>query len=157
MSSERDGVLSLVPALLAGALLGAGLALSEMINPARVLAFLDVAGDWDSTLLFVMAGAVALAAIGYPVAKRMQRPLAGSRFYIPESRTLDAPLVLGSALFGVGWGLVGVCPGPAIAALAFAVWQAWVFLLAMLAGMLLHRFVSERITRASAVATRADG
>jgi uncharacterized protein len=157
MSSERDGVLSLVPALLAGALLGAGLALSEMINPARVVAFLDIAGDWDSTLLFVMAGAVALAAIGYSVAKRMQRPLAGSRFYIPEARTLDAPLVLGSALFGVGWGLVGVCPGPAIAALAFGVWQAWVFLLAMLAGMLLHRFVSERITRASAVATRADG
>jgi uncharacterized membrane protein YedE/YeeE len=158
MSSEHSGVLGLFPALLSGALLGAGLVVSDMINPARVLAFLDLAGAWDATLLFVMAGAVALAAIGYVIARRMQRPLLGSRFYIPEARTLDLRLVLGSALFGVGWGLVGLCPGPAIAALVFGVWQAWVFFVAMLAGMLLHRVLAERLARARpSILARADG
>ena len=130
---------SFLPALLAGTLLGAGLALSDMINPARVLAFLDVAGAWDATLVLVMAGAVTAAAIGYTVARRMRRPLFGATFYIPEIRALDRRLLLGSALFGIGWGLVGVCPGPAVAALAFGLWQPWLFCGAMIAGMLLHR------------------
>jgi uncharacterized membrane protein YedE/YeeE len=133
----------LVPALLAGTLLGAGLALSDMINPARVLAFLDFSGAWDATLAFVMAGAVAAAAIGYVVARRMKRPLFGVTFHIPENRVLERRLVFGSALFGIGWGLVGVCPGPAVAALAFGLWQPWLFVGAMLAGMLLHRYVTS--------------
>ena len=135
---------TVLPALLSGALLGAGLALSDMINPARVLAFLDIAGAWDATLVFVMGGAVAAAAIGYIVARRMHQPLLGSRFFIPENRALDARLVLGAALFGIGWGLAGVCPGPAVAALVFGLWQPWVFFLAMVAGMLLHRVLTER-------------
>ena len=130
---------SLLPALFAGILLGGGLALSDMINPARVLAFLDLAGDWDAALAFVMAGAVAVAALGYVAARRMKRPLLAGRFFIPENRVLEGRLVLGSALFGIGWGLVGLCPGPAVAALVFGLWQPWVFFAAMLAGMLLHR------------------
>jgi uncharacterized membrane protein YedE/YeeE len=148
---------SLLAALLSGALLGGGLVLSDMINPARVLAFLDVAGAWDATLLFVMGGAVAAASTGYVAARGMPRPLLASRFHIPENRALDARLMLGSALFGIGWGLVGLCPGPAVAALAFGVWQAWVFVLAMLAGMLLHRAFMGRVSRAPALTARTDG
>jgi uncharacterized membrane protein YedE/YeeE len=128
-----------LPALLAGTLLGAGLALSDMINPARVLAFLDFAGAWDATLLFVMAGAVVAASVGYLISRRMQRPFFGARFYIPENRDLDRRLVLGSAIFGIGWGLVGVCPGPAVAALVFGMWEPWLFCSAMVVGMLLQR------------------
>ena len=139
---------SLLPALLAGVLLGGGLALSDMINPARVLAFLDVAGDWDATLAYVMAGAVAIAAIGYGVARRMERPLFAGGFFIPDNRVLERRLIVGSALFGIGWGLVGLCPGPAVAALAFGLWQPWVFFTAMIAGMLLHRVaISSRALR----------
>jgi uncharacterized protein len=127
------------PALFAGILLGAGLGLSDMINPARVLAFLDVAGNWDATLAYVMAGAVAVAAMGYLAARRMKRPLWAERFFIPDNRVLDRRLILGSTLFGIGWGLVGLCPGPAVAALAFGLWQPWVFVTAMIGGMLLHR------------------
>jgi uncharacterized membrane protein YedE/YeeE len=130
---------SLLVALLSGALLGAGLVLSDMINPARVLAFLDVAGAWDPTLAFVMGGAVLAASVGYIVARKMHRPLLASTFAIPQTSALDAPLMIGAGLFGIGWGLVGICPGPAIAALAFGLWQAWIFVFAMLAGMWLHR------------------
>jgi uncharacterized protein len=136
-------MLTLLPALFAGTLLGAGLALSDMINPARVLAFLDVLGAWDPALAFVMAGAVVVAAIGYVVARAMQRPLFGNAFFIPENRVLERRLVLGSALFGIGWGLVGLCPGPAVAALVFGLWQPWLFFVAMLSGMLLHRVVAS--------------
>lgn len=137
-------------ALLAGTLLGAGLALSDMINPARVLAFLDVAGAWDATLVFVMGGAVAVAAVGYGATRRMTRPVFARRFFIPENGVIESRLVLGSALFGIGWGMVGVCPGPAAAALAFGLWQPWVFFVAMLGGMLLHRMAATRRRRAPA-------
>jgi uncharacterized protein len=148
---------SLGAALLSGVLLGAGLALSEMMNPARVLAFLDVAGDWDATLLFVMAGAVSVASIGFIIARRVHRPLLDSRFFIPQTLSVDARLMLGSALFGVGWGLVGVCPGPAVAALAFGLWEAWLFFLAMIAGMLVHRTVMTRAGTGPALMARIDG
>jgi len=146
----------LLPALLAGVLLGAGLALSDMINPARVLAFLDVAGAWDATLAFVMGGAVAVAAIGYVAARRMKHPLFAGRFFIPENSVLESRLVLGSVLFGVGWGLVGLCPGPAVAALVFGLWQPWVFFAAMLAGMLLHRVVTPTRGRGASSLVQTD-
>jgi uncharacterized membrane protein YedE/YeeE len=145
-----------LPALFAGTLLGAGLALSDMINPARVLAFLDIAGAWDPTLVFVMAGAVAAAAIGYAASRRMNRPFFGARFYIPENRVLERRLVLGSALFGIGWGLVGICPGPAVASLVFGLWQPWLFFCAMLAGMLLHRFATSARVNARAPSPLID-
>lgn len=137
-------------ALAAGLLFGAGLALSDMVNPARVLAFLDVAGAWDPTLAFVMAGAVLASAIGYAVSRRRKAPLFGARFFIPENRQLDRQLIGGAALFGIGWGLVGYCPGPAVAGLMFGMWQPWLFVAAMLAGMMLHRIVAAPRPRTAA-------
>lgn len=122
-----------------GVLFGAGLALSDMVNPGRVLAFLDLAGDWDPSLAFVMGGAVIPMAIAYLISRRMGSPLLGKRFYIPENRILDRRLILGAALFGIGWGLVGFCPGPAVAGLVMGLWQPWLFAAAMLAGMIIHR------------------
>lgn len=128
------------PALVAGLLFGAGLALSDMINPARVLAFLDVSGNWDPTPAFVMGGALVPSAAAYWLAKRMRRPLAGGEFQVPKNRRIDPQLLAGAAIFGIGWGLVGFCPGPAVAALGFGLWQPWLFVAAMLAGMFAHRF-----------------
>lgn len=129
-------------AFFVGIIFGAGLALSDMVNPARVQAFLDIAGQWDPTLLFVMGAALLPSAIAYLLRRRMGRPVFADSFAIPESRTIDRPLLAGAALFGIGWGLVGFCPGPAIAGLALGYWQPWLFVAAMLAGMVLHRFVT---------------
>jgi uncharacterized membrane protein YedE/YeeE len=128
-----------LPGLVVGTLFGAGLAVSGMIDPARVLGFLDLAGAWDPTLAFVMAGALVPAAIGYAVIRRMARPVMAESFRIPENRAVEPRLLAGAAIFGVGWGLAGFCPGPALAALAFGLWQPWLFAAAMLAGMLAHR------------------
>lgn len=138
-----------VAALAAGLLFGAGLALSDMINPARVLAFLDVAGRWDPTLAFVMGGALIPSAGGYWFSRRLRHPLLGGEFNIPENREIEPKLVAGAAIFGIGWGLVGFCPGPAIAALGFGLWQPWLFVAAMTSGMLLHRFNESKISRGS--------
>jgi len=131
---------NILAALGTGTVFGAGLALSDMVNPGRVLAFLDVFGAWDPTLAFVMGGALIPSAIAYFVARKMPRPFFHAQFHIPENRVLDRQLVAGGLLFGTGWGLVGYCPGPAIAGLIFGLWQTWVFVAAMLAGMVLHRF-----------------
>ena len=131
-----------IPALAAGTLFGAGLALAGMVNPARVLGFLDVAGAWDATLGFVMGAAVLASALGYLLARRRAAPLFGSSFLIPENRRLDSQLIGGAALFGIGWGLAGFCPGPAVAALVYGLWQPWLFVAAMLAGMWLQRAVA---------------
>jgi uncharacterized membrane protein YedE/YeeE len=130
---------NLVAAVVTGTLFGGGLALSDMVNPARVLAFLDPLGAWDPTLAFVMAGALVPSALGYMFARRVRRPLFHTAFHIPENRIVDRQLVVGGVIFGIGWGLVGYCPGPAVAGLSYGLWQPWVFVGAMLAGMLLHR------------------
>ncbi|MBU2342462.1 MAG: YeeE/YedE family protein [Alphaproteobacteria bacterium] len=137
-----------LPGLVVGVIFGAGLALSDMFNPARVLAFLDIAGAWDPTLAYVMGSALIPSAIAYRIRQRMARPLLAPGFAIPENRQLDRPLLLGGAMFGIGWGLVGLCPGPALAGLVLGTWQIWLFAAAMLAGMLLHHFVTQ--TRAPA-------
>ena len=129
----------LISALLVGVVFGAGLALSDMVNPARVQAFLDVAGRWDPTLIFVMGAAIIPSAVAYLLRRRMGRPVFAESFAIPESRTIDRPLLAGAALFGIGWGLVGFCPGPAISGLVLGYWQPWLFVAAMLTGMVLHR------------------
>lgn len=131
------------PALLSGILFGAGLAVSDMVNPARVLGFLDIAGSWDPTLAFVMGGAVLASAIGYLVSQRVRAPLFGGSFSIPENRQLDSQLIGGAALFGIGWGLVGFCPGPAVAALVYGMWQPWLFVAAMIVGMVLQRVLAS--------------
>lgn len=130
-------------ALGAGIIFGAGLTISDMVNPARVLAFLDIFGDWDPALAFVMGGAIIPAAIAFAASQRLRQPLLDGRFYIPENRIIDRQLITGAAIFGAGWGLAGYCPGPAIAGLAFGHWQPAIFIIAMVAGMWLHRMTRD--------------
>jgi uncharacterized protein len=125
-------------ALFCGLIFGFGLALSGMLNPARVRGFLDIFGHFDPSLAFVLAGAVAASAAGYALSRRLKAPALGDRFHVPERKIIDRPLVLGSALFGIGWGIGGFCPGPGLAALALGLPAAFVFTAAMIAGMLLH-------------------
>lgn len=130
-------------ALLSGSLFGFGLALSGMMNPARVRGFLDILGAWDPTLAFVMGGALAVMALAWRMQARLGRPLACEEFSLPDTRLIDARLIGGAALFGVGWGLAGLCPGPAIASLAANFVPALVFVAAMVAGMALHRLTGR--------------
>jgi uncharacterized membrane protein YedE/YeeE len=149
--------MNLVTAFLAGLLFGGGLILSGMTNPAKVLAFLDVAGTWDPSLLFVMLGAILVAAVAFRFARTRVRPLFGSQIHVPGAGRVDAPLVLGSVTFGVGWGLVGYCPGPALTALAVGGRSTLLFVAAMVAGMAIFE-VAERIRAGIAAhrgATRA--
>lgn len=130
--------MSLALALAAGALFGAGLVVGGMTQPARVIGFLDVARGWDPTLAFVMAGAIAVYAVAYRVIiGRRTEPWFDHRFHLPTRRDLDRPLVLGAALFGIGWGLIGLCPGPGLVAAAAGRGSAVLFVLAMLVGMAL--------------------
>ncbi len=130
-------------ALIAGTLFGAGLAWSGMADPQRVQGFLDLLGRWDPTLAFVMAGAILPMAIAWVAQRRLDKPFADAHFNLPATITIDARLALGAILFGIGWGIVGLCPGPAIVGLAIAPAGAGVFVVAMLAGMVLQR-VSAR-------------
>ncbi|MXO68391.1 YeeE/YedE family protein [Altererythrobacter marinus] len=134
-------------ALVAGAsglLFGAGLAIGGMTNPARVRGFLDVFGDWDPTLAFVIGGALIVMALAWPIQRRMSAPLFTGSFALPDKSDLTPRLVAGSALFGVGWGIAGLCPGPGFAALAIEPAKAAAFVAAMLAGMVLARLVAGR-------------
>lgn len=128
-------------AFVAGLLFGLGLIISQMINPAKVLAFLDISGAWDPSLAIVMAGAVAVSALGYAYAKRRGVPVLAPRLEIPARRDLEPRLLTGAAIFGIGWGLAGLCPGPALTLLPLGLWQAFVFVASMLTGMLIFRFV----------------
>lgn len=125
-------------ALLAGALFGAGLALSRMTDPNIVLGFLDLAGDFDPRLAFVLAGSVITTLVAFRWVLRRPRPLLDDRFRLPLSRAIDRPLVTGAVLFGIGWGLAGYCPGPALVGAAAGVDSALIFVVAMLAGSLLQ-------------------
>ena len=126
-------------ALLSGALFGYGLSLSGMVDPARVLGFLDIAsGHWDPSLMFVLGGAVCVAFIAVAIQRRLPKPVLDTQFHIPERTDIDARLVGGSVLFGIGWGLAGFCPGPALSALTTGLTPVLMFVAAMIAGMLLH-------------------
>ena len=133
----------LVPPLASGALFGAGLTISGMTDPARVRGFLDVFGRWDPTLVFVMGGAVIVMAIAWRIQARMNTPLFGEKFSLPDRRDFDGRLIAGSALFGIGWGIAGLCPGPAVASLALSPLSVLPFLVAMLAGMAVHNLLPE--------------
>jgi len=124
----------ILAALASGTLFGAGLAWSGMTNPARVVGFLDVAGSWDPTLLLVMAGALCVAAPLFPIVLRRGRPLLATAFALPTRADIDSPLLAGAVVFGVGWGLAGLCPGPAIAGLVGGSPAVAAFVAAMLAG-----------------------
>lgn len=125
----------------AGLLFGAGLTISQMINPEKVIAFLDVSGNWDPSLAFVMGGALFVTYIGYKLVLRRSTPLFEGRFRLPTRRDIDAPLVAGAALFGIGWGLAGLCPGPALAALSIGGMNALIFTSVMVATIALYRIV----------------
>ena len=135
-----------VVSLFSGVLFGFGLALSGMMNPARVRGFLDIFGAWDPTLAFVMAGALAIMALAWVVQRRMRHPFADSAFHLPGTRLIDRRLLGGAALFGVGWGMAGLCPGPAIASLAVNPVPALIFVVAMVAGMGVWRLCSATAT-----------
>jgi uncharacterized protein len=143
-------MLGLVAALGAGVLFGVGLVVSQMIDPGKVLAFLDVAGRWDPSLALVMAGALAVAIPGFRLAQARRAPVLGGRFDAPATQRIDRELLAGAAVFGIGWGLVGFCPGPAIASLAFARPESFVFVVAMLAGAwLYHAGPAKRVPAAT--------
>jgi uncharacterized protein len=128
----------LVP-LASGTVFGAGLTIGGMTDPGRVRGFLDLFGNWDPTLAFVMGGAVLVMALAWAVQRRMQRPAFAESFSLPDRNDLTPRLIGGSALFGIGWGIAGLCPGPGFAALAIAPQSAATFVAAMLAGMLAVR------------------
>lgn len=125
-------------AFLSGLLFSVGLILAGMTRPAKIIGFLDFFGQWDPTLLFVMAGAVVVYALCYRLVLKRRAPLFAPSFDLPSSKKLDAPLLLGAAAFGIGWGLSGFCPGPALVASATGARSALLFLAAMLAGAGVH-------------------
>lgn len=130
-------------ALIAGLVFGLGLTFSEMVNPAKVLAFLDILGNWDPSLAFVMGAALLVTAIGYRIVWRAERPLFATEFQVPGNRSIDTRLATGAILFGAGWGLVGLCPGPAISALSFGGPPIFIFMASMAAGMGLFELFNQ--------------
>ncbi len=136
--------MQILASLLAGLVFGLGLILSGMANPAKVLGFLDLAGAWDPSLALVMAGAIAVGSLAFFVARSRTLSFLGAEMKLPTSRQIDRRLVGGSLLFGVGWGIAGFCPGPALVALGMGQIQAVVFVAAMLAGMALFEVLQKR-------------
>ena len=143
-------------ALAAGVLFGLGLVISGMVNPAKVIGFLDLAGHWDPSLALVMAAAVPVTAAAYRLMGGRMAPLWDGSFHLPTQRAIDARLLAGAAIFGIGWGMAGFCPGPAITALVSADGRVVAFLAAMVAGAALVRWSSRAHTSAPAPA-RSDG
>lgn len=139
-----------------GALFGLGLLISGMLDPAKVLGFLDVTGKWNPQLAFVMGGAVAAAFPAFLVARRRGHAWLGDPMRLPERLHLDVRLVAGAAMFGVGWGLVGVCPGPGVVLLGFAGPAAWLFAAAMAAGLLIARFAAPLLGRRGLADAQAE-
>lgn len=133
-----------------GLVFGAGIAMSGMANPAKVLNFFDVFGTWDPSLALVMAVALVVTAIGYRFVLKRTRPLLEAKFHVPGNRKLDAPLIAGSAAFGIGWGITGFCPGGAIPALGLGEPSAWIFVGAMFAGIAAARTISFTLQQRAA-------
>lgn len=128
---------------LVGLVFGAGLLLSGMTDPGKVIGFLDVAGAWDPSLALVMGGAVIVGLLAFAVARRRTINFLGGAMHLPNSDDIDRRLLIGSLVFGVGWGLAGFCPGPAVVAMGAGVWQGLAFTLAMVAGMIVHELSSQ--------------
>ena len=129
---------------LAGLVFGLGLIVSGMANPAKVLGFLDLGGRWDPSLAFVMAGAIGVGAIAFAVARRRTRSLLGAAMRLPSLQSIDRRLLVGSVVFGIGWGIAGFCPGPALVAVGMGQAKALVFVIAMLAGMGVFEWLEGR-------------
>jgi uncharacterized protein len=144
-----------IAAAIIGLIFGLGILISGMGNPAKVLNFFDVAGSWDPSLAFVMGGALAVTAIGYRLVFRLPRPLLAARFSLPAATKIDAPLLLGSALFGVGWGLGGFCPGGLIPVLGIGRTEPLLFFAGLLIGLIGTRFYTARAQGRKAAAAHA--
>jgi uncharacterized membrane protein YedE/YeeE len=131
----------IIAAIVAGLFFGAGLALSGMADPARVRGFLDIfGGNWDPTLMFVMGGAVVVMAVAWIIQRGMIKTWLGTDFSLPPTTTVDRPLIMGSVIFGIGWGVAGLCPGPALIGLVLEPFKAGIFVISMIAGMLFFKF-----------------
>ena len=130
-------------ALLAGLIFGIGLIVGGMTNPAKVLAFLDITGDWDPSLAFVMMGAIAIGFFAFKSASKQSQSLLGLPMRLPDTRLIDLKLVIGAGLFGIGWGLAGFCPGPAVASVLIGGSAVWIFVASMLVGMLLFALATR--------------
>ncbi len=135
--------MTFLTALLAGLVFGFGLILSGMANPAKVIGFLDLAGHWDPSLAFVMAGAIAVGAVAFFMARKRTVSFLGGAMHLPTARDIDRRLVAGSLLFGIGWGLGGFCPGPGLVALGMGEMKALVFVAAMIAGMVIFEVLEH--------------
>jgi len=131
--------------LLTGLLFGFGLLISGMTNPAKVQGFLDVFGAWDISLALVMGGGLMVATVGVQLAKRQQTSWIGTLIEMPSKTTINKKLLIGAMLFGIGWGLVGICPGPGIVLLGTGQWQAYVFIPAMIIGMLIYQWLEPKL------------
>ena len=131
--------------LLVGLLFGIGLLISGMTNPAKVQGFLDVFGAWDISLALVMGGGLIVAIIGVQLAKRQQTSWIGTLIELPSKTSVNKKLLIGAMLFGIGWGLVGICPGPGIVLLGTGQWQAYVFIPAMIVGMLIYQWFEPKL------------
>ncbi|WP_440906140.1 DUF6691 family protein [Catenovulum sp. SX2] len=138
-STIKSGVVGLAT----GLLFGIGLTIAQMTNPKKVLDFLDITGSWDASLALVMGGALLVSGLGYFVKNKMSQPVCADAFTVPNNQVLDKPLIIGSATFGIGWGLAGLCPGPAIASLSYASADLVVFVVAMLLGMLVAKVLKK--------------
>jgi uncharacterized protein len=139
-------MIQIAVAFAVGVLFALGLVVSEMINPARVIGFLDVTGRWDPTLLLVMAGALAITLSSFPLILRRTKPLLATQFSLPTKSRIDSPLIFGAVIFGVGWGLAGFCPGPALAALASGSVSVILFVIAMVLGQWLATSFEKALT-----------
>jgi len=138
-------MLRIIAALTSGVVFGIGLALAGMLNPAKVVGFLDIFGVWDPSLAFVMIGGIAVNLIGLRVVLRREAPLLCDRFILPTATTIDRPLIIGSLIFGVGWGLAGLCPGPVISSLMLNPSDMVAFALMLVAGLMLGRWVAPKL------------
>lgn len=134
-----------ISTFIAGLLFGGGLTVSQMVNPEKVISFLDITGDWDPSLAFVMGGALIVTLVGYRLVLKRKTPLFDETFRLPTRNDIDAPLLMGAAVFGIGWGLAGLCPGPALASASFAGQNAYIFVGTMVATIFAYRLIKARL------------
>lgn len=134
----------ILASLISGILFGVGLSLSQMINPDKVLNFLDIAGAWDSSLIFVMLGALEVTFISFKVILKRPSPVFDHKFYLATKKEIDKSLIIGATIFGIGWGITGYCPGPAVAGLGFGNPEAVIMIIAIYLGFMVHRYLFER-------------
>ncbi|MGJ8564614.1 MAG: DUF6691 family protein [Alphaproteobacteria bacterium] len=134
-----------ISTFIAGLIFGAGLTVSQMVNPNKVISFLDVMGNWDPSLAFVMGGALLVTFIGYKYVLKKSGPLFDDRFRLPTRNDIDTPLIFGAAMFGVGWGIAGLCPGPALASLSFAGQNGLIFVTAMVITIVAYRVIKVKL------------